>query len=54
MKAKGLKLDTAKFPWSASGRAMTLANTNGMTKIIYDPENMLIKGVGIVGRARAI
>ncbi len=49
MKAKGLKLDVAKFPWSASGRAMTLANTNGMTKIIYDPETMLIKGVGIVG-----
>ncbi len=49
VKAKGLKLDVAKFPWSASGRAMTLANTNGMTKIIYDPENMLIKGIGIVG-----
>jgi dihydrolipoamide dehydrogenase len=49
IKANGLKLDVAKFPWSASGRAMTLANTNGLTKIIYDPQTNLIKGVGIVG-----
>jgi len=49
VKEKGLKVDIAKFPWSASGRAMTLANTNGLTKIIYDPDTMLIKGMGIVG-----
>ncbi len=49
VKTNGLKLDVAKFPWSASGRAMTLANTNGLTKIIYDPQTNLIKGVGIVG-----
>ncbi len=51
-KAKEIKIDTAKFPWSASGRAMTLGNTAGFTKIIYDPDTMLIKGMGIVG-ARA-
>ncbi len=48
-KAKDIKIDIAKFPWSASSRAMTLANTTGLTKIIYDPETMLIKGMGIVG-----
>ncbi len=40
------------FPRSASGRALTLAEPAGLTKILYDPENMLVKGVGIVG-ARA-
>lgn len=51
-KAQGLKVSTAKFPWSASGRAMTLADTAGMTKIIFDPESQAVLGVGIVG-ARA-
>ena len=37
------------MPWSASGRAMTLAEPNGLTKIIYDPDTMLIKGAGIAG-----
>jgi len=51
-KAKDYKVEVAKFPWTASGRALTLAEPIGLTKIIYDPENMLVKGVGIVG-ARA-
>ena len=48
-KAKDYQIEVAKFPWSASGRALTLAEPIGLTKIIYDPENMLVKGVGIVG-----
>ena len=27
----------AKFPWAASGRAITLARTEGLTKMIVDP-----------------
>ena len=48
-RAKGYKIEVAKMSWSASGRAMTLAEPDGWTKIIYDPDTMLIKGVGIVG-----
>jgi len=39
----------AKFPWAASGRAMTLDRTEGMTKLIVDPESERVLGVGIVG-----
>jgi len=39
----------AKFPWSASGRALTLGQTVGQTKVIYDPDTTLILGIGIVG-----
>jgi dihydrolipoamide dehydrogenase len=48
-KAQGKTVGSARFPWSASGRAMTLADTNGVTKVIYDPETTQVLGVGIVG-----
>ena len=38
-----------KFPWAASGRAVALQLTNGLTKMILDPESKRILGVGIVG-----
>jgi dihydrolipoamide dehydrogenase len=39
----------ARFPWLASGRAATLARTEGLTKLILDPETDRVLGVGIVG-----
>jgi dihydrolipoamide dehydrogenase len=39
----------AKFPWAACGRAMTLDRTEGMTKLLIDPNNERVLGVGIVG-----
>jgi dihydrolipoamide dehydrogenase len=39
----------ARFPWLASGRAATLARTEGLTKLILDPESDRVLGVGIVG-----
>lgn len=39
----------AKFPWAASGRALTIGRTDGLTKLILDPETAKILGVGIVG-----
>ncbi|MBI5383965.1 MAG: dihydrolipoyl dehydrogenase [Verrucomicrobia bacterium] len=47
--AKGLKVEIAKFPWSASGRAMTFDRPDGLTKLIVEPETERILGVGIVG-----
>jgi len=43
------EIKVAKFPWAASGRAMTLDRTEGMTKLILDPHSERILGVGIVG-----
>jgi dihydrolipoamide dehydrogenase len=43
------EIKVAKFPWGASGRAMTLDRTEGMTKLIIDPKTERVLGVGIVG-----
>lgn len=45
----GKKVKVAKFPWGASGRAMTLDRTDGVTKLILDPETDRVLGVGIAG-----
>ncbi len=39
----------AKFPWAASGRAVTLDRIEGMTKLVIDPATERVLGVGIVG-----
>jgi dihydrolipoamide dehydrogenase len=48
-KEKGIKYETAKFPWAASGRAVTLDRNDGVTKVIVDPDTERILGVGISG-----
>ena len=48
-RAEKKKVTVSKFPWSASGRALTLDRTEGFTKVISDPDTGLILGVGIVG-----
>jgi dihydrolipoamide dehydrogenase len=51
--AKKQKRDVAvaRFPWGASGRAVTLGRTEGVTKLIVDPGTDIVLGVGIVGTA---
>jgi dihydrolipoamide dehydrogenase len=39
----------ARFPWAASGRALTLGHSDGVTKLIIDPETQRVLGVGIAG-----
>jgi dihydrolipoamide dehydrogenase len=46
---EGREVKVAKFPWGASGRAMTLDRTEGMTKLVIDPATERVLGVGIVG-----
>jgi len=43
------EIKVAKFPWAASGRAITLDRPEGMTKLIVDPQTERVLGVGIVG-----
>src|SRR5581483_8630992 len=45
----GREIKVAKFPWAASGRALTLDRTEGMTKLIVDPKTERVLGMGIVG-----
>jgi len=48
-KEQGREISVAKFPWAASGRALTLDRTEGLTKLIIDPRTERVLGVGIVG-----
>ncbi len=48
-KEKGVKYEVAKFPWSASGRALSFDRTDGVTKMLIDPDTDRILGVGICG-----
>src|SRR5262245_9060604 len=45
----GRHVTVAKFPWGASGRAITLDRTDGLTKLILDPATERLLGVGLVG-----
>jgi dihydrolipoamide dehydrogenase len=48
-KAKGIAYEVSKFPWAASGRAISFDRTDGVTKMIIDPESERLLGVGICG-----
>jgi dihydrolipoamide dehydrogenase len=39
-----------RFPWTASGRAVSMGLSKGATKMVIDPETERVLGVGIVGR----
>jgi dihydrolipoamide dehydrogenase len=45
----GRKVAIAKFPWAASGRAITLDRSDGLTKLVIDPATEQVLGVGLVG-----
>ena len=47
--AKNRAVEVARFPWGASGRAITLDRTDGLTKLVLDPQSRRVLGVGIVG-----
>lgn len=46
---QGIRVEVARFPWAASGRALTLGRTEGLTKILFEPDSGRVLGVGIVG-----
>ena len=39
----------SRFPWAASGRALTLGQSDGVTKLVIDPKTERVLGVGIAG-----
>ncbi len=48
-KEKGVAYTVSKFPWTASGRALSFDRTDGVTKMLIDPETERVLGVGICG-----
>lgn len=47
--AQGIPHEVLKFPWAASGRAVSVARTEGLTKMLVEPESKRVLGVGLVG-----
>ena len=48
-KEQGLSIETAVFPWAASGRAIASARTEGQTKLIFDKDSGRVIGGAMVG-----
>jgi dihydrolipoamide dehydrogenase len=45
----GQAVKVVRVQWAASGRAATLGRSDGLTKLVADPESGRVLGVGIVG-----
>ena len=50
---QGLDVEVSKFSWAASGRALSLNRTDGLTKLILDKQTERVIGAGIVGPGAA-
>ncbi|MFK7858570.1 MAG: dihydrolipoyl dehydrogenase [Granulosicoccus sp.] len=48
-KAKGIKVGKGVFPWAASGRSLSIGRSEGITKLLFDPDTDQLLGAGIVG-----
>lgn len=48
-KERKQKVEVMRFPWAASGRALTMDRPDGLTKLIIDSESQRILGMGIAG-----
>lgn len=48
-KEQGIAYEKGAFPWMASGRALSMARDEGLTKVLFDPKTNKILGAGIVG-----
>ena len=46
---RGTPYETASFPWRASGRALSMQASDGLTKLLVDPQTRRVIGAGIVG-----
>lgn len=46
---QGRTVEVVRYPWAASGRAQSLGRTEGLTKLLVDPETERVLGIGLVG-----
>ncbi len=48
-KERGIAFEKGSFPWAASGRALGIGRSEGLTKVLFDKETGRVLGAGIVG-----
>ncbi len=48
-KEQGVEVRKASFPWAASGRALGIDRSEGLTKLLFDPASGRLLGAGVVG-----
>jgi dihydrolipoamide dehydrogenase len=48
-KAKGIAFEKGVFPWAASGKSLSNGRSEGVTKLLFDPEDQRVIGACIVG-----
>jgi dihydrolipoamide dehydrogenase len=48
-KRQGRDVRVAQYPWAASGRAQAIGRTEGLTKLVLDPDTDQVLGIGLVG-----
>jgi len=46
---EGVKVKVGKFPLAALGRARTIGRTEGLVKVLFDPDTKRLLGIGMVG-----
>jgi dihydrolipoamide dehydrogenase len=48
-KAEGIEVEIGAFPWAASGRALSMGRSDGLTKLVVEPGTRRVLGAGVVG-----
>jgi dihydrolipoamide dehydrogenase len=48
-RARGVEARAVKVPWSASGRAVAMGRSDGLTKLVFEIASGRLLGVGLVG-----
>ncbi|HEY2977067.1 MAG TPA: NAD(P)/FAD-dependent oxidoreductase, partial [Burkholderiaceae bacterium] len=48
-KAENISYEVRKVQWPASGRAVSIGRTDGLTKMLFDPKTQRLLGLGLVG-----
>jgi dihydrolipoamide dehydrogenase len=48
-RARGADVRAVRVPWTASGRAVAMGRTDGLTKLVFEATSGRLLGVGIVG-----
>ncbi len=48
-KRNHIPIEKGIFPWQASGRALSMSRSEGLTKLLFDPKTKRLLGAGVVG-----
>jgi len=48
-KEQGIEVEKGMFPWAANGRSLTMGRNEGLTKLLFNPDDGRVVGAGMVG-----